>query len=82
MLKGSESGEIVVRGKPDDSLLYEMVHDGLMPPEEAKKKLTKADLVHLVSMMTEYEVVHILKTKAHKDCGACDRICNRLEVDA
>jgi mono/diheme cytochrome c family protein len=30
--KGSESGPVVVPGKPDKSLLFEKVHDGLMPP--------------------------------------------------
>ena len=44
VLKGSETGEILVRGKPDESLLYEMIHDGLMPPEESKKKLTEAEV--------------------------------------
>ncbi len=30
--KGSESGPVVVPGKPDESRLYHVVHDGLMPP--------------------------------------------------
>jgi mono/diheme cytochrome c family protein len=32
ILKGGESGPAVVPGKPDDSLLYEKVHSGAMPP--------------------------------------------------
>ena len=44
VLKGSESGEIVEKNKPDESLLYEMVEKGLMPPEESKKPLTKAEI--------------------------------------
>src|SRR5437899_2526679 len=43
LLKGSESGPVVVPGKPDDSLLYQMVRDGKMPAGK-KDKLTKAEL--------------------------------------
>jgi cytochrome c553 len=32
ILKGGESGPVVVAGKPDKSLLYEKVHEGVMPP--------------------------------------------------
>src|SRR6266850_8372165 len=31
-LKGGESGTAIVPGKPDESLLYEKVHAGAMPP--------------------------------------------------
>ena len=31
-LQGSESGPVIVPGKPDDSRLYHMVKEGLMPP--------------------------------------------------
>jgi mono/diheme cytochrome c family protein len=31
ILKGGESGPVVVPGKPEDSLLYKMVHEGRMP---------------------------------------------------
>ena len=44
VLKGSESGEIIEKNKPDESLLYEMVHEGLMPPEESEKTLTKSQI--------------------------------------
>ena len=44
LLKGGESGEIVVPGKPDESLLYELLRDGDMPPEEAKQRPTKAQI--------------------------------------
>ena len=37
VLKGGESGAVVVAGKPDKSLLYERVHKGEMPPEEGKR---------------------------------------------
>ena len=43
VLRGGESGEAVVRSKPEESLLYEMVHDGLMPPE-GSEPLTKAEI--------------------------------------
>jgi hypothetical protein len=41
--KGSESGLVIVAGKPAESLLYEMVHEGKMPPGQ-KDKLTAADV--------------------------------------
>ncbi len=41
--KGSESGAVVVAGKPDESRLYQMVHDGKMPPG-GKIKISDADL--------------------------------------
>ncbi len=44
IFKGSESGPIVEPGKPEESLLYEMVHDGSMPPEEENTPLTKAEI--------------------------------------
>lgn len=43
VLKGSESGEILVKGKANKSLLYEMLHDGLMPPE-GKTPLTAEEM--------------------------------------
>ncbi|MCA9021390.1 MAG: DUF1549 domain-containing protein, partial [Planctomycetaceae bacterium] len=36
LLKGGESGVGLVSGKPDESLLYEYLHDGQMPPEGSK----------------------------------------------
>tara|TARA_B100001939_G_scaffold188903_1_gene162669 strand:- start:8 stop:364 length:357 start_codon:yes stop_codon:yes gene_type:complete len=33
VLKGGESGPAAVAGQPKASLLYEMIRDGLMPPE-------------------------------------------------
>lgn len=38
VLKGSESGPVVVPGKPDESRLYQMVRDGKMPPGKAHLK--------------------------------------------
>jgi mono/diheme cytochrome c family protein len=37
ILKGSESGPVIQPGKPQESLLYEMVHSGKMPPGKADK---------------------------------------------
>jgi hypothetical protein len=41
--KGSESGAVVVPGKPDESRLFQMVHDGKMPPG-GKTRVSDADL--------------------------------------
>jgi mono/diheme cytochrome c family protein len=43
ILKGSESGPVIVAGKPAESKLYEMVHEGKMPPGN-KDKLSKAEV--------------------------------------
>src|SRR5262249_52567585 len=43
ILKGSESGPVIVPGKPAESKLYEMVHEGKMPPGN-KDKLSKAEV--------------------------------------
>jgi mono/diheme cytochrome c family protein len=46
--KGSETGAVVVPGKPDESLLFQMVHDGKMPPG-GKIRLSDADLAAIRS---------------------------------
>ena len=33
MLKGGESGPVLVPGKPEESLLFKMIHQGKMPPD-------------------------------------------------
>ena len=33
ILNGGESGAAIVPGKPDESILFDMVHNGHMPPE-------------------------------------------------
>jgi hypothetical protein len=43
ILKGSESGQVIVPGKPDESLLYEKIIGGEMPPGK-KDPLTKAEV--------------------------------------
>ena len=45
--QGGESGEAIVPGKPDESLLMRRIYDGEMPPDESKQ-LSKADakLIH------------------------------------
>ena len=37
MHKGGDSGAAIVPGKPDDSLLYQRLRDGEMPPDESKR---------------------------------------------
>ena len=33
MLKGGEGGPVLVPGKPEESLLFKMIHQGKMPPD-------------------------------------------------
>ena len=48
VMKGSESGPVVVPGKPEESLLYKMVHQGKMPPGN-KKHLSDQDVAAIGS---------------------------------
>lgn len=50
--KGGESGEVIVPGKPDDSLLFEMIGDGSMPPE-GEKALSKSQIELLRQWIAE-----------------------------
>ena len=43
LLKGGETGRVIVPGEPEKSLLYEHVRDGEMPPGKGKR-LRKADV--------------------------------------
>src|SRR6266851_3349859 len=43
ILKGGESGPALVPGKPDESLLYEKVHGGVMPPVK-KDRLSESEV--------------------------------------
>jgi len=42
--KGSESGPVLVPGKATESLLFEMIHKGKMPPPREKNALTTAEV--------------------------------------
>lgn len=42
-LKGGDSGLVLVQGKPDESLLYGKVRDGVMPPK-GKDRLTEPEV--------------------------------------
>lgn len=41
--KGGESGPVIAAGKPEESLLYQKVHAGMMPPRK-KDRLTEAEV--------------------------------------
>ena len=46
MLKGGESGPAIVAGKPEGSLLFEMIHDEKMPPEGEMPKAGDIEQIH------------------------------------
>ena len=50
--KGSESGPVVLPGKPDESRLYQMVHEGRMPPG-GKIRLSEVDLALIRSWIED-----------------------------
>lgn len=81
--KGSESGAILVAGKPDDSRLFEVLHEGEMPPDQ-KDPLTPeqielfrkwidsgasfgADTATTKSTFTQHDAIPILLLR----CTAC-----------
>ena len=43
ILKGGESGQVINPGKPDESLLFEKIHNGSMPPDK-KSRLTETEV--------------------------------------
>src|SRR5262245_33915427 len=43
ILEGGESGQVIVPGKPEKSLLYEKVHSGMMPPGK-KNRLSETEV--------------------------------------
>lgn len=43
LLKGGETGAVIVAAKPDESILLEMIESGEMPPEK-EKRLSKDDV--------------------------------------
>jgi Planctomycete cytochrome C len=43
ILKGSDGGEVLVPGKPHESLLVQRATDGSMPPETDGRRLTKEE---------------------------------------
>jgi mono/diheme cytochrome c family protein len=77
VLKGSESGPVVVPGKPDESLLYKKVRDGSMPM--GKPHLSEQQIGTILSWIkgdapavdntpiTQHEVIPILLTR----CTVC-----------
>ena len=46
-LRGGESGPAIVAGKPEESLLFEMIHDEKMPPEGQMPKAGDIEQVRL-----------------------------------
>jgi mono/diheme cytochrome c family protein len=53
VMKGSESGPVIVPGKPDESRLYQMVRDGKMPP--GKVHLTEQQLAEIRTWIESME---------------------------
>lgn len=55
--KGSSSGQIVVAGKPEDSMLLEVVEHGIMPPPDEGTPLTSSEvetIKHWISLGAHY----------------------------
>ncbi|MCH2212104.1 MAG: DUF1553 domain-containing protein [Fuerstiella sp.] len=47
LFNGGESGQVIEIGKPEESILVEMLHEGLMPPEGEGTALTNDEL-HII----------------------------------
>ncbi|MCI0705221.1 MAG: PSD1 and planctomycete cytochrome C domain-containing protein [Planctomycetia bacterium] len=81
ILKGGESGPVIVAGKPEKSLLYEKLRKGEMPPPETKIAVTMAEMETLrkwiadgakmpagsESALTQHDVIPIML----RHCTAC-----------
>ncbi len=52
LIRGGESGSVIVPGKPDESPLYELIHAGEMPPK-GNAPLTAAEIERLHRWITE-----------------------------
>ena len=44
LFKGSHNGPVLVKGSPEESLLYEKISSRMMPPEAFKRPLTEAEI--------------------------------------
>lgn len=53
MAKGGESGPAIVVGKPQESLLFERVRSGEMPPEEVELRLTPKEIATIQQWIVE-----------------------------
>jgi mono/diheme cytochrome c family protein len=83
IMKGSESGPVVIPGKPDESRLFQMVRDGKMPP--GKTRLADDDLVSIrawieslsnsqsnaAAVVTETAGEHDILPVMHLRCTVC-----------
>ena len=81
ILKGGESGPAVVPGKPEESLLYEKVHTGAMPPKkEGQLSAAEVETIRrwiaagakadtetttVVETVTQHDVIPILLAALH-----------------
>src|SRR5262245_19543260 len=69
VLKGGESGPVLVAGKRDESLLYRLVRDGQMPPN-GKSRLSDEELAAIgawidsgaagAAKLTQHDVIPVL----------------------
>ncbi|HEV3005746.1 MAG TPA: DUF1549 domain-containing protein, partial [Pirellulales bacterium] len=83
LLKGGESGEVVIAGKPDESPLVELVREGAMPPDK-KNPLSEGEIetvrrwiaeglplevaeAEISNHLTEDEIVPLMLLR----CAAC-----------
>ena len=48
-LKGSDAGEVLIPGKPEESLLIKRAMDGSMPPETDGRRLTPEEVKVLIA---------------------------------
>jgi mono/diheme cytochrome c family protein len=89
VMKGGESGPVIVPGKPDESLLFEKVHDGEMPPAK-KERLADAEMKTIrlwiengakagvpdpaaSSLVTQHDVIPVLL----RHCTVCHGVRRR-----
>src|SRR5690242_12424984 len=72
VMKGSESGQVVAPGKPDESKLYQMVHEGKMPP--GKTHLTDVQVAVIRSWIESLSSTSLTATAPPEDVTEQDII--------
>ncbi len=75
MLRGGDGGPIVVRGRPEHSVLLDVIQSGEMPPKDAKNTSAPGlddDQIKLISRWIErglHEIEDIIEEDAERDSG-------------
>ncbi len=77
ILKGGESGSAIDFAKPEKGLLYEYIHEGMMPPED-EPPLTEAERAKILSWVKKISQSEMADSSKAKKISQHDVIPNLL----